>query len=117
TSRSRARSSTRAIEPASIRSPISPTSSRNYIAAGPRRASRSSYRTPGTPDARYERLSVLPLIAWRVGGQHGSGGVVGQVVTNARLIDVNYSCSLATTISAEPEQVDGTPRRPRGGPG
>src|SRR5690606_34461649 len=34
-----------------------------------------------------------------------------------RVIDVNYSCSLATTIFAEPEQVDGTPWRPRGGPG
>lgn len=34
-----------------------------------------------------------------------------------QLIDVNYSCSRATTILAEPEQVDGTPRRPRGGPG
>ena len=26
-----------------------------------------------------------------------------------QLIDVNYSCSRATTILAEPEQVDGTP--------
>src|SRR5690606_33308037 len=93
TSRSRARSSTRVIELASIRSPISPTSSRNYSAAGPRRASRSSYRTPGTPDARYERLSVLPLIACRVGGQHGSGGAVGQVVTDERKA-MRDECSL-----------------------
>src|SRR5690606_7440585 len=46
-------------------------------------------------DARYERLSVLPLIACRVGGQQGSGGVVGQVVTArlrpGRLVPVRFN--------------------------
>ena len=80
-----------------------------------------------TEASRSPRSSWTALTGSRGDDSEGNGGRDSAAVSrremadrhdrHAALIDVNYSCSLATTIFAEPEQVDGTPRRPRGGPG